>query len=54
MQLGIYYPSDVIEGAFVGAGLAYLSYKVNKWLFHPKNIILYNIKTLQLVNQLQK
>lgn len=32
MHLGVHYPSDVIGGALVGAGSAFLSYKVNKWL----------------------
>lgn len=29
---GAHYPSDVLAGAVVGAGSAYLSYKVNEWL----------------------
>lgn len=32
MHLGVHYPSDVIGGMLVGAGSAFLSYKVNKWL----------------------
>jgi membrane-associated phospholipid phosphatase len=36
IHLGVHYPSDVIAGPLVGAGSAYLSYKVNKWLFHKK------------------
>jgi len=35
LYLGVHYPSDVIAGAFVGAGSAWLSYKLNKWM-HPK------------------
>ena len=36
MHLGVHYPSDVIAGALVGSGSAYLSYKLNKWLFHHR------------------
>jgi membrane-associated phospholipid phosphatase len=36
MHLGVHYPKDVIAGAIVGSGSAYLSYKLNKWLFSPK------------------
>lgn len=32
MYLGAHYPCDVLAGAIVGAGSAYLSYKANKWL----------------------
>lgn len=32
MDLGVHYPSDVAAGAIVGAGSAYLSYKLNKWI----------------------
>lgn len=32
MHLGIHYPTDVIAGALVGSGSAYLTYKINKWL----------------------
>lgn len=35
MDLGVHYPSDVLMGAFVGAGSAYLCYKAQKWL-HKK------------------
>ena len=31
MHLGVHYPSDVIVGALIGAGSAYLSFKVKKW-----------------------
>lgn len=34
MHLGVHYPSDVLAGAIVGAGSAYLSYKAQKWLNH--------------------
>ena len=32
MHLGVHYPSDVLAGAIVGSGSAYLSFKINKWL----------------------
>ncbi len=32
MHLGVHYPSDVAGGILVGAGSAFLSFKVNKWL----------------------
>ena len=32
MHLGVHYPSDVVAGAIVGSGSAYLSYKMNKWI----------------------
>ncbi len=32
MHLGVHYPSDVLAGALLGAGSAYATYKVNKWL----------------------
>lgn len=32
MHLGVHYPSDVLIGAFVGSGSAYLTHKVNQWL----------------------
>ena len=32
LHLGVHYPSDVLGGMIVGAGSAFLSYKVNKWL----------------------
>jgi membrane-associated phospholipid phosphatase len=32
MHLGVHYPTDVIVGALVGSGSAYLTYKINKWL----------------------
>ncbi len=32
MHLGVHYPSDVAAGAIIGAGSAFLTYKINKWL----------------------
>lgn len=32
MHLGMHYPSDVLGGMILGAGSAYITYKVNKWL----------------------
>ncbi|MFM6975786.1 MAG: phosphatase PAP2 family protein [Sphingobacteriaceae bacterium] len=32
MDLGVHYPSDVIAGAIIGSGTAYLSWKINKAL----------------------
>ena len=36
MHLGVHYPSDVIAGVIIGSGSAYLSYKVNKWIYKRK------------------
>lgn len=36
MHLGVHYPSDVLAGAIIGAGSAYLCHKVNYWLAHRK------------------
>lgn len=32
MQMGVHYPTDVIGGAFVGAGTAFVNIYVNRWL----------------------
>ena len=37
MHLGVHYPSDVLAGALVGAGSAFLCYKAQKWINHRKN-----------------
>ena len=34
MDLGVHYPSDVLIGALVGAGSAYLTYKINQKLLN--------------------
>lgn len=34
MHLGVHYPSDVLAGAIVGAGSAFLCYKAQKWINH--------------------
>jgi membrane-associated phospholipid phosphatase len=31
MNLGVHYPSDVLGGAIVGIGSAFISYKLNEW-----------------------
>jgi len=33
MNLGVHYPSDVLTGAVVGAGSAYVTYLVNNWFW---------------------
>jgi membrane-associated phospholipid phosphatase len=36
MHLGVHYPSDVLVGALIGSGCAYLTYKVNQKLLKKK------------------
>lgn len=37
MHLGIHYPSDVLAGALIGSGCAYLTYRINKKLLVKKS-----------------
>lgn len=37
MNLGVHYPSDVIAGALLGAGSAYLTNVLNKWFWKKEN-----------------
>lgn len=39
MHLGVHYPSDVLLGAIIGAGCAYISYKGNQWLKKKYNYL---------------
>ena len=32
LHLGVHYPSDILAGAVIGTGSAWLSYKANRWL----------------------
>ncbi len=36
MYQGVHYPSDVLAGALVGAGSAWVSYKIQNWLDHKQ------------------
>jgi undecaprenyl-diphosphatase len=36
LHLGVHYPSDVLVGAVIGAGSAWLCYKANRWLQRKK------------------
>ena len=36
MHLGVHYPSDVLAGAAIGVGSAFLCYKAQKWINHNK------------------
>ena len=33
MNLGVHYPSDVLAGAILGAGSAYVTYQINNWFW---------------------
>lgn len=38
MELGVHYPSDIIAGAFIGVGSAYLTHKINEKLNRKRRI----------------
>jgi len=37
MNLGMHYPSDVLGGAILGAGSAYVTYQINNWFWKKQN-----------------
>jgi len=46
MNLGVHYPSDVLAGAILGAGSAFVTYKINEWYWKKHE----NTKLLPLRN----
>jgi len=46
MHLGMHYPSDVLAGAIIGAGSAWLTWKANEW-FHDK----YEIRNFRILKK---
>lgn len=48
MNLGVHYPTDVLAGAVLGAGSAFLTYKINEWYWKKRD----NKKLLVLNNYL--
>lgn len=46
MHLGVHYPSDVLAGAVLGAGSAFLTWKVNEWIWSR-----YDVKGLRVIKK---
>lgn len=46
MHLGLHYPTDVLAGAALGAGSAFITYKINEWLWDN-----YDIKGWRIVKK---
>jgi membrane-associated phospholipid phosphatase len=46
MHLGAHYPSDVLAGAVLGAGSAWISWKVNQWIWSN-----YDIQGLKIIKR---
>lgn len=53
MNQGVHYPSDVLCGAILGAGTAYLSYRINKWWRDKQEINKNSISVLQAYNMIK-
>lgn len=50
MNLGMHYLSDVAAGMLIGAGTAYLSYRVNKWWHKERGLSAQTRQVLQCYN----
>lgn len=48
LNLGVHYPTDVLAGAVLGAGSAFVTYKINEWYWKKRD----NKKLLVLNNYL--
>ncbi len=46
IYLGVHYPSDVFAGALLGAGSAWVMYKLNKWIRKSKEVKLKQLPRL--------